>query len=116
MTNKTTAVTRKRRLTRRTFFKRAGAAATVVTTGFGVASLADETLPKVNEDDPTAKALNYVHDAGSVDAAKRFSDRFCSNCVLYQGDRDDEWAACSVFPGKVVAGRGRCSAWAAKPE
>ena len=61
-----------------------------------------------------AKALNYVHDAGTVDAAMRASDRYCNNCALYAGDADDEWAKCSIFPGKVVAGRGWCSAWAPK--
>ena len=100
------------RLTRRGFVK--GAAATAVTTGLGTAAFAEEQLPKVDENDSMAKALNYVHDARTVDAAKRFSDRFCNNCVLYAGSADDEWAPCSIFPGKVVAGQGWCSAWAPK--
>lgn len=116
MTDKGITKTRKLRLTRRRFVKSAGAAATVVTTGFGVTSLADQPLQKVEEDDPMAKALHYLHDAGSVDAAKRASDRYCNNCVLYQGGVADEWAPCSIFPGKVVAGRGWCSAWAPKSD
>ena len=62
-----------------------------------------------------AKALNYVHDARTVDASKRAPDRFCNNCALYAGGMDDEWSKCSIFPGKVVAGQGWCSAWAPKP-
>ena len=98
--------------TRRRFVKSAGAASVAI--GFGTSSISAEELPRVDESDPTAQALNYVHDAGSVDAAKRPSDRFCNNCALYAGNEDDEWAACSIFPGKAVAGRGWCSVWAPK--
>ena len=100
-------------LSRRRFVKSAGAA--TMAFGFGTTSVADEQLPRVDENDPTAKALNYVHDAGTVDAAKRPSDRYCYNCSLYNGSADDEWAKCSIFPGKLVAGRGWCSVWAPKP-
>ena len=101
-------------LSRRRFIKSAGAATTAVTIGFGTSAFGAEDLPRVNEDDPMAKALNYVHDAKTVDAAKRPSDRYCNNCALYAGDADDSWAKCSIFPGKVVAGQGWCSAWAPK--
>jgi hypothetical protein len=102
------------KLTRRNFFKTAGAAAAVASTGFGASTFADDSLIRVDENDPTAKALNYVHDAGKVDAAKRFSDRYCNNCALFAGKADDEWAGCGIFPGKVVAGRGWCNVWAPK--
>jgi hypothetical protein len=98
--------------TRRRFVKSAGAATVAI--GFGTTTIGAEELPRVDETDPTAKALNYVHDAGSVDAAKRLSDQFCNNCALYAGNEDDEWAGCSIFPGKAVAGRGWCSVWAPK--
>ncbi len=102
------------RLSRRAFVKGAGAAATVAGAGFAAAVRAESDLPRVDEQDPMARALNYAEDATSVDAAKRFSDHFCNNCVLYAGIPEDEWAVCSIFPGKVVAGRGWCSAWAPK--
>lgn len=101
-------------ISRRRFIKTAGAATTAVTIGFGTTTASAEELPRVSEDGAMAKALNYVHDAQTVDAAKRFSDRYCNNCALYAGTADDEWAGCSIFPGKVVAGRGWCSAWAPK--
>ncbi len=101
-------------ISRRRFIKTAGAATTAVTVGFGTTTISAEELPRVNEGDSMAKALNYVHDARTVDAAKRFSDRYCNNCALYAGNADDEWAKCSIFPGKVVAGQGWCSAWAPK--
>ena len=99
-------------ISRRRFVKSAGA--TTVAIGYGTTTLSAEELPRVNEDDPMAKAVNFVHDAGTVDAAKRFSDRYCNNCALYAGGGNDEWANCSIFPGKLVAGRGWCSAWAPK--
>ena len=102
-------------ITRRRFFATAGAAAAVVTTGIPDVQ-ADDHLIRLDENDPTAKALSYVHDAKTVDAAKRFSDRYCYNCALFAGEVDDEWAACSIFPGKAVANQGWCSVWAPKPK
>ena len=99
-------------VSRRRFVTLFGAAAAAVTTGFGARTTSASDLPRVDENDPMAKALNYVHDARTVDAAKRFSDRYCYNCALYAGTKDDEWAGCGIFPGKVVAGEGWCSAWA----
>lgn len=101
-------------MTRRRFVKTAGAATTAVAVGFGTTSVGAEERQRVNENGAVAKALNYVHNAQSVDAAVRFSNRYCNNCALYAGGSDEEWANCSVFPGKVVAGRGWCSAWAPK--
>lgn len=101
-------------MTRRRFVTSAGAAATVATTGLsGIAAAGD--LARLEESDPTAKALSYVHDAKTADAAKRASSQYCYNCALFAGDTDDEWAGCSIFPGKAVSGQGWCSVWAAKP-
>lgn len=101
------------KMTRRRFFATAGAAAAAISSGVRVADASPE-LVRLDENDPTAKALNYVHDAKTVDAAKRASDRFCYNCALFAGESDDEWAGCSIFPGKAVANQGWCSVWAPK--
>jgi hypothetical protein len=81
-----------------------------------IASAAD----KVTEDDPTAVALGYKHDASTVDTAtwsKRAgpegAKQFCNNCALYQ-DGGDGWGACSIFQGRLVSGEGWCNAWVAK--
>jgi hypothetical protein len=100
-------------MTRRRFFASAGAAAAAVTTGLHDAR-AESSLTRLDESDPTAKALNYAHDAKTVDAAKRPSSQFCSNCALFAGEADDEWAGCSIFPGKAVSSQGWCSVWAPK--
>lgn len=103
------------KLTRRLFVKTAG-----VFTALGATSLVDEQahadeLPRLSEDSDMAKALNYKHDAQTVDAAVRASDRYCYNCALFAGAEDDAWSGCSIFPGKSVAGRGWCSAWSPRP-
>ena len=102
-------------ISRRKFVKSAAATALTTASLAAIPVRADD-LPKVDEQSAMAKALGYVHDAQTVDAAKRFSDRYCNNCALYAGAPDEDWAACSIFPGKVVAGRGWCSAWAPKPK
>ena len=112
LNRKTARLSRMSLMSRRRFVKSAGAATVAI--GFGTTTISAEELQRVAEDDPMAKALNYVHDAQAVDAAKRLADSYCNNCALYAGNSDDEWAGCSIFPGKVVAGQGWCSAWAAK--
>ena len=74
---------------------------------------------KVTEDDPTAVALGYRHDASTVDTTKftkRAGDagakQFCNNCALYV-DQGDGWGSCSIFQGRLVAGVGWCNAWVA---
>jgi hypothetical protein len=77
-------------------------------------------LPKIDLEDPTAKALVYVHDAAKVDTANPLAGRYeagqtCQNCVQIQGDEAADWRPCGIFPGKLVASAGWCSVWAAKP-
>lgn len=71
--------------------------------------------PKLALDDPQAKALGYVHDATNVDQSKypRYQPgQACSNCALFQASGDEQWAGCSIFPGKLVNAAGWCSAYA----
>ncbi len=71
-------------------------------------------LPKIEESDPQAMALGYLHDATAVDGSKHanYADgQVCSNCVLYQGKEGDDWGPCGVFPGKEVAAGGWCTAY-----
>lgn len=67
-------------------------------------------LPRLSEDDATAKALNYVHDAASAPADKRKEGSFCKNCNLIQST-EGEWRPCSLFPGKAVNENGWCLGW-----
>lgn len=74
-------------------------------------------LPKLDPNDPVAKALMYTHDAAKVDPAKAPNHKpgqTCANCVQLQAGTGD-WRGCNAFPGKAVAVKGWCSAWAAKP-
>jgi hypothetical protein len=64
-------------------------------------------VPKVDPNDPQAKALSYVHESPKP-------DNICANCQLYQAAADTAWGPCAIFPGKQVAGKGWCSAWVKK--
>ncbi|HZX21989.1 MAG TPA: high-potential iron-sulfur protein [Woeseiaceae bacterium] len=83
----------------------------------GEAAAGGDGRPKLSVDDPQAKALGYVHDATNVDQSKyaRYQPgQACSNCQLFQAQGDEEWAGCSIFPGKLVNAAGWCSAYAPK--
>jgi hypothetical protein len=77
-----------------------------------------QDMPKIEESDPVAQSLKYVHDASSVDPAQRANpaaDQDCANCALIQGADGDAWRPCQIFPGKLVDANGWCSVWAPKP-
>lgn len=72
---------------------------------------------KLSEDDPLAIAYVYRHDASDpvVTSNPAFvAGRNCANCMLYAGTEKDEWAPCSIFQNKLVAGKGWCMVWAPK--
>lgn len=80
---------------------------------------AQQPLPRLDVNDPSAKALYYVEDATKVDNKNPLASRFapgqtCSNCSQIQGKAGDEWRPCAIFPGKVVHANGWCSVWAKK--
>jgi len=76
---------------------------------------------KVTEDEPLAQAMGYVVDASTTDTTKfpkRAGDagatQFCNNCALFAGEADADYAPCSIFQNRLVAGGGWCNAWVAK--
>ena len=97
-----------RKLNRRRFVKSA-ATAVALSPSFlvlGRPVFAAE-MPKVDPDDPQAKGLSYVHESPQPES-------LCANCMLYTGSADSQWGPCAVFPGKLVAADGWCSAWVKK--
>ena len=97
--------------TRRTFLMQVAAAGTVMATTQARAQV------KLDEKDPQAVALGYLHDTKKVDTKKypkHTNDQRCNNCALYQGKATDPWGGCPLFGAKQVAGPGWCSAWAKK--
>lgn len=69
---------------------------------------------QIEESDPIAKALNYVHDATSVDSAAQpryAAGQVCANCAQYKATDTDGWGSCAIFPGKLVAQQGWCSGY-----
>jgi hypothetical protein len=91
----------------------------LITVAAGSAALASPALAqaRLDEKDPQAVALGYVHDATRVDAKKwpkYAAGQLCSNCALYQAKATDPWGGCPLFAGRQVAGNGWCNAWAKK--
>ncbi len=72
---------------------------------------------KLDEKDPQAVALGYMHDTTKVDAKKypkHTKEQHCGNCALFQGKAGDAWGGCPLFGAKQVNANGWCSAWAKK--
>ncbi|MCB1996769.1 MAG: high-potential iron-sulfur protein [Burkholderiaceae bacterium] len=87
----------------------ASAAALLAAAGSAQAAMVEET-------DAQAKALGYVADAARADKGKykQFAaGQHCGSCALYQGGNAPA-GKCALFPGKDVANKGWCSAYAKK--
>jgi hypothetical protein len=100
--------------TRRIFLlKSVGVAAALPLAGKAFA----QTAAKVDPKDPQAAALGYVEDHTKVDT-KKFpkytKEQQCSNCQLYTAKADAKEGPCTLFPNRLVAGPGWCSAWVKK--
>lgn len=74
-------------------------------------------MPKLSQDDPTAKALKYHNDATkaprTAKAGTAAEKQFCHNCQFIQSD-SGAWRPCQIFPGKEVNADGWCASWMAK--
>jgi hypothetical protein len=70
-------------------------------------------LPHLTDADPTAKAMNYVEDAGSAKNALYRAGSTCANCQFYNGP-DTGYGTCQLFPGKAVNAKGWCSSYTPK--
>jgi hypothetical protein len=104
------------KIARRDFIKATLAAGTAIPLG-AIPLVLEADNHRLSEDDPTAKAMGYKHDATTVDvsqyprrAGEAGSQQFCDNCRLYQA-AGDGWGGCAIFPGKQVAAKGWCNAW-----
>jgi hypothetical protein len=74
-----------------------------------------QDLPPLPADNATAVALAYAEDAATVKHASFKAGSNCINCQFYTGKADAARGPCTLFPNFSVAGKGWCSAWAAKP-
>jgi hypothetical protein len=89
-----------------------GAAAAAATTMNR--QVANAQAVPLTESDPIAQALGYKEDATKVDKAKfpkYVAGETCAGCQLFQGKPTDATAPCAAFGGKLVSGKGWCSAW-----
>jgi hypothetical protein len=85
------------------------------TMALGTALRANAQAAKIDENDPAAKAVKYVHDASKLDEAKNAPFKkgsHCATCALYAGKPTDAWAPCAIVANKQVNGKGWCTAYA----
>ncbi len=72
---------------------------------------------KLSVTDPAAIALAYVEDASAVDPKKHpqyVKGSNCENCLQLEGKSGQAYRPCVLFPDKLVAAKGWCSAWTAE--
>jgi hypothetical protein len=96
---------------RRVFLMTAAAASGALGTTVATAQV------KLEEKDPQAVALGYLHDSSKVDEKKfpkHAKTQVCTSCALWQSKPTDAWGNCPLFAGKQVNAKGWCSAWAKK--
>ena len=104
------------KMTRRSIVKSGLIAGALVPT-FGLIGGAAQAaaLTPLDPNDPTAKALGFVTDAGKVDAAANPTykpGQKCGNCAQYQGKPADATAGCNIFAGHSVPAGGWCKVYA----
>jgi hypothetical protein len=93
------------------------AGALLPTIGLISHSAAAASLPALDPNDPTAKALGFVNDATKVDTKTHptfKAGQKCGTCAQFQGKAGDATAACTIFAGKSVPQGGWCQVWAQK--
>ena len=116
-------------MNRRKLLTRTAAAVPVLALGANgarAAQAAQEPLPKIEESNPTAAALSYVHDATT--SPKRTTEeqkkQYCDNCIHYkategaaEGGRRGRRRLGDVRcpPRLLVAAKGWCMVWVAQP-
>lgn len=102
------------RTTRRAFLTLCGAAAIA---SMPLSSLAESAVPKLDPKDPAAKALGYVDNAAQLKPGQEANYKLgnhCGSCALYSKSQEKSgYAPCAAFPGKSVANKGWCRAYAA---
>jgi hypothetical protein len=81
----------------------------------GSRARAQENKPRLDEKEPQALQLGYRHNAAEVDK-KKFPGykpgEVCGKCQFFQSKAaSEEWAPCSMFPGRQVNVNGWCSSY-----
>lgn len=69
---------------------------------------------EVSEDEPLAKALNYVKVAEEAKNHPKYKEgHICDNCMFFKPDQNN---GCALFNNRRVEKGGWCLSWAAKPQ
>lgn len=67
-----------------------------------------QELPRLDPQDPQAKALNYVENAAEASGHPAYEEgEHCANCMFFQ----EANANCQLFPQNSVEPEGWCQSW-----
>ena len=94
------------------------AGACIPAMGFLAGTATAAGLPLLDPSDPTAKALGFVSNAATVDAAANPTykpTQKCATCAQFQGNAGDATGPCTIFAGHSVPKGGWCKVWAQRP-
>ncbi|MCU0824941.1 MAG: high-potential iron-sulfur protein [Leptospira sp.] len=76
----------------------------------------DELKP-ISEEEPTAKALGFHHDAKNTNfliypdrKKKENTNQVCANCAQFSKGKDG-YGKCNILTAGLVSNKGWCSAW-----
>jgi len=103
-----------RTITRRKLLQLGSALAASSVAALGTSSAAAADARRLEEKDPTAQSLGYLHDATKVNKAKfptYVAGQICANCRLYQAKKGEPWGGCAIFGAKLVNAKGWCTAY-----
>ena len=65
----------------------------------------------VSEDEPLAKSLNYVKEAGKAKGHAKYAEgQICGNCMFFRPDQNN---GCALFSNRRVEKEGWCMSWVA---
>jgi hypothetical protein len=108
------------KMTRRAMVKGSLLAGALVPSIGLLGSAAEAAAPTpLDPNDPQAKALGFVMDASTVNAAAGNptykAGQKCSTCAQFTGKAGDATAPCNIFVGHTVPSGGWCRVWVAKP-
>lgn len=98
---------------RRRFIKVTAAGLAAAPFASALLSGAAQAVEAVSESEPMATALGYKMDATKA-SNRKDNTAVCGNCSLYSGKPGASDGPCSVFGGKLVNGKGWCTAWVKK--
>ena len=99
---------------RRALLKQGALCAVGVAGGLVAGRVPAQQGERVEESEPLAQQLMYVHDATQAPADVRGENEFCHNCQYFQSQEQTGFGPCVIFGNRSVSAEGWCNVWVAR--